>query len=297
MDELEIINRIETLSDSGFIGDDCAYIADKGIVITQDSFVEGIHFKREWYTPYQLGYKAAAINTSDVLASGAKPAYLTVAVSLPQNAEDYFNINKFINGVKEGAYGAQIIGGDTTGSKNVIFISITAIGNTSGRKISSRKNAKPGYAVVVSGEHGASAAGLKELISGNIKIHAYTHLKPNLDIAFSELISENIKTDYAMMDTSDGLADALFKIALASNVQIRTKFELIPHRQDISENDVLFGGEDYRLVAAVPIEFAKKNNLTIIGTVHDLNNGIYLEIDDKKYQNYKELNVYNHFGD
>ena len=90
MDELEIINIIKSKSESEYIGDDCAYLKELGIVISQDNLVEDVHFKREWYTPRELGYKCAAVNISDILASGAKPAYLTVALSLPNNISNSF---------------------------------------------------------------------------------------------------------------------------------------------------------------------------------------------------------------
>ena len=74
MKELDFIKIINNITQSSYLGDDCAYLKDLGIVVTQDNFVENVHFKRDWATPYQIGYKATAVNVSDVLASGAVPA-------------------------------------------------------------------------------------------------------------------------------------------------------------------------------------------------------------------------------
>ncbi len=283
MKEQDFLEIIKNETKSNYIGDDCAHIEELGIVITQDNFVEDIHFKRNWATPYQIGYKAAAVNISDILASGAKPTYLSIGLSLPPVDNNF--ISELYRGIKAGSYGAQIIGGDITGSDK-IFISITAIGLTQNRKISSRKNAKKGYIIIASGEFGESSKGYNELKQGKKNSSAIlAHLEPKLDVEFSETISTQITEDYAMMDTSDGLADALFQIAKASSVKIKTK-----------ELGGLFGFEDYKLIAAIPQSFLTQiNNYDIIGEVLEYD-GTYLEVGNKKYSNYNELNLYDHFG-
>ncbi|MBE7711058.1 MAG: hypothetical protein E7Z92_02840 [Cyanobacteria bacterium SIG31] len=283
MKEHDFIKIIKEQTDNSFIGDDCAYLKELGIVITQDNFIEDVHFKTEWATPFQIGYKAAAVNISDVLASGAKPAYLSVGLSLPSYVNNDF-ISELYCGIKKGAFGAEVIGGDITGGDK-IFISITAIGKTEGRKISSRKNAKEGFVIITKGIYGESSKGLSELQAGRKSSSAIrAHLEPILDVKFSEDVSTHIQEEYAMMDTSDGLADALFQIAKASEVTI--------HSNKICG---MFGAEDYNLVAAVPEEFAKTlNNINIIGKVTKYKDA-YLIIDNKKYNDYNDLNLYNHF--
>lgn len=284
MKEQDFISIIKNQTKSSYLGDDCAYIKDLGIVVTQDNFVEDIHFKTKWATPFQIGYKAAAVNISDILASGAEPAYLSVGLSLPPNINEDF-ITEFYKGIQAGSYGSEIIGGDITGS-NKIFISISAIGKTKGRRISSRANAKPNFAVITTGRFGESSKGLKALQEGVDNPDAIrAHLEPVLDVNFSESISTQINTDYAMMDTSDGLADALFQIAKASNVKIIT-----------SNIEGIFGAEDYNLVACVPPEFLSQiNEYSVIGTVVDYD-GNYLQIGDKNYVNYEELGLFDHFN-
>ena len=294
MKEIDFINNISAIIGNEYIGDDCAYLKDIGIVVTQDSLVENIHFKRDWCSFEQLGYKSVAVNISDILASGAIPAYITIALSLPKNITSN-QLTDFYKGANRALYGAKIIGGDITGSTNDIMISITAIGKTEGRKISSRKNAKAGYLVVVKGEHGSSAAGLKELINGgNNSTLIKSHLEPELEYEFSKFLGENLKEDYAMMDTSDGLCDALFKIAQSSGVTLRIDYDKIPHKNFIQKEDVLFGGEDYKLIAVLPKDVALSSGGTIIGNAMEFD-GAWVNISGTEYKFYDELKPFNHF--
>jgi len=180
MNEYEIINTIKSRTGSEFIGDDCAYLKEFGIVISQDSLIENIHFKTEWMTPYQLGYKAVSVNISDILASGGKPEYITIALSLPKAISNNF-VEEFYLGAESALNGAKIAGGDITGSKNDIMVSITAIGSTTGRNISSRSHAKAGYSVITKGDFGSAAAGLYELLNyGTNEELINAHLMPHL---------------------------------------------------------------------------------------------------------------------
>ena len=164
-----------------------------------------------------------------------------------------------------------IIGGDITGADK-IFVSVAAIGRTSGRRISSRKNAKVGQKIIVAGLHGSSSAGLRLLMNGQKEPEKFikAHLTPLAQVEFSRGIAENIKEDYAMMDTSDGLADALSQIAEASGVNIEIDFSEILYDKDLERFEdykdlILFGGEDYGLVASVNDDIAK--DFTVIGEV------------------------------
>ena len=285
MKEQDFINIIKKQIGTEYIGDDCAFLKDLGIVVTQDSLVEDVHFKMNWCTPYQLGFKAVTVNISDVLASGAEPKYVTIALSLPSKTEKKF-VEEFYKGAKSALRGAKIIGGDITGADKV-YISIAAIGTTNGRKISSRSNAHVGDVVITKGEFGKSSLGLKELMTGGSDSELIrSHLEPQLEENFANEIATQINSGYAMMDTSDGLADALFQIASSSNVSIDSKFV-----------EGIFGAEDYKLVATVPREFLKKlTEYEIIGKVVEKQDYI-LKVGNKKYYSYDELGLYNHFGE
>lgn len=285
MKELEFINIIKNQIGEEFLGDDCAYLKELGIVISQDSLIEDVHFKRAWCTPFQLGYKSVTVNISDILASGAEPAYVTIALSLPNDIDESF-VSEFYCGAKKALCGAKIVGGDITGGK-YISISVAVIGKTAGRRISSRSHAKVGYKIITRGEYGLSSLGLNELMSGGKNEHLIrAHLEPQIDEDFSKSISERINVNYAMMDTSDGLADALFKIAEASDVSI-----------DAKEIEGMFGAEDYHLVAAVPEEFLSElYDFYVVGEVIERKDYI-LKIGERKFKEYDELGLYNHFGE
>lgn len=270
---LNIISN--TLKNSEFLGDDCAYLPEFNLVVSSDALVEDVHFNLKTISPYQLGKKALLVNISDILASGAKPEYLTITLS---GSLDENFIKDFYKGADEicALYDLKIIGGDLTGGDK-INISITIFGNTKGRNISSRKNAKPGFAVLLAGYHGSSAKGFKILngiedCSANKEYFIKSHLEPTLYPKISEIISQNCK-NYAMMDTSDGLFDALKKISEASSVGFNIEFNKIFKKTD-DFNNVLFGGEDYGLFICIGDEDYQRilplldtKNITKIGIV------------------------------
>lgn len=308
---LEIINN--ELSDSAFIGDDCAHLKDLGIVVTQDTLVEDIHFSLNYSTPFQLGYKSVMVNLSDIFASGAVPKYITISLSLPKGIKDDF-VKDFYTAVNDlsNEYEFEVIGGDLTGSEK-IMISICAIGTTKDCKISSRSHAKVGDYVVITGLHGSSAAGLAQLQKKNktsIEL-INAHLTPIPQSNFSYEISTKTKRDYAMMDTSDGLVDALYKIAKSSDKLISVDFDKIPYDKEIKsvakdlnvnfQDWVLYGGEDYQLIACLDEENLKniKTDYKIIGKVKEKKDSYFVEINfDDKIEKITDLEkTFNHFKD
>ena len=302
MKEKEFITIIKNTLNSPYIGDDCAYLKDLGIVVTQDSLVEDIHFSTRFISAFDLGFKAVMVNVSDVAASGAEPKYLTVSLSLPSNVKEDF-VEEFYNGCKKACGNdVQIVGGDITGSEK-IYISISAIGKTLGRNISSRKNAKIGQKVIVSGIHGSSSAGLKLLFEGKNSPEKFikSHINPVAQVEFGKNISTTVKEPYAMMDTSDGLMDGLSTLANESGVLLDIDFDKIPYDKDIEQFEnwqdlVLFGGEDYQILATVPQNFQGGFE---IGVVKE-GLGVNLKLRDKITHYSKqdvEEKVFNHFKD
>ncbi len=280
MKEFELINLIKNIipESSKYIGDDTAYLQELGIVITTDTLVEDVHFRLKNTSAFDLGYKALAVNLSDIASDGAIPAYAFVALSLPNYVDEIF-VQEFYEGLKELAlrYGVIIAGGDITkGSK--LFINITLIGKTMNLQPARRGNAKKGDIIVATGFYGSSKAGLeileneanfiKTIPSFILEKFKKAHRKPEPHLGFGRIILQNSYTTPAMMDTSDGLADALFKIAQSSSVEIEIDANLIPMDPDLKnvaeickENPLewaLFGGEDYTLVAAIENDTAEK---------------------------------------
>lgn len=294
--EKEFIKLIQNTLKSDYIGDDCAYLKDLGLVISQDSLVEDVHFVRNKISPYYLGRKTAAVNVSDICASGAEPSYMTVGLSVPKDTDAEF-IKNFYEGLNSVYEGLKIVGGDLTRSDK-IYISAAILGFSKGRNISSRKNARKGQKVVISGFHGSSSLGLK-LIKENKKepqnlINA--HINPTPQIEFSKKIASSQMKPYAMIDTSDGLMDGLSQISEQSGVMLDVDFEKIPVEKEVKtfdnwENYVLFGGEDYGIIATVDNPC---DDMTVIGEVKT---GSGVKICGEIYTSQMvENNVYKHFA-
>lgn len=289
MKETDILKVIQNTIKSKYIGDDCAYLEDMDIVVTHDSLVEDVHFSMEYMTPFQLGYKSVAVNLSDIYASGAEAKYITISLSLPKNIDEIF-IKEFYRGAVSVSKSVQIVGGDITGADK-IYVSVCALGSTQGRKISSRKNAKIGYKVITNGFHGSSGGGLYVLqnkINGfdSLKIE---HLMPTISNKLSDEIAKKCNSNYAMMDSSDGLADAVCKIAKMSGVSVLLNFNKIPYDKSLEsitqidyKNMILFGGEDYKLVCAISekdLEKIDNSVYTVIGEIIQKTDNDILKID------------------
>lgn len=307
MDEIKLVDEIKKTLKSQYIGDDCAYLKDLKIVISQDSLVEDVHFNKHIMSPYQIGYKSVMVNLSDIAASGAEPAYMTIALSLSKQTEYEF-VTDFYEGAKEALKGSniEIVGGDITGSDK-LYISVAIVGKTSSRRISSRSNAQIGHKIITSGVHGSSAAGLR-ILQNDLepdKDLIKAHLMPVAQTDFAKQISTQIQEDYAMMDTSDGLFDALFKIGQASNCTMSVDFERILYNPKIKEyfNDykdlILYGGEDYQVVATVPVNILPSlKNYIIIGEVLPREDCIVKISSNNKFEKFNKIpeKCFNHFA-
>ncbi len=304
MNERHLIEIIKDIVGDKYIGDDCAYLEDLGVVISQDSLVQDVHFSMDWMSARELGIKSALVNISDVLASGAKPCYMTVSLSLPPFLKEEF-VRDFYDGLSVACkkYGVKVIGGDLTGSDKV-YVSISVIGRADGRNISSRKNAQVGYNVYVAGVHGESAVGLKALLDGDETLPQRfidAHKSPKLCRNFAYEVANIVREPYAMMDTSDGLADALFKIAKASGVTISIDLMTVPTSEQLKKipdykNLLMFGGEDYGLVAVVPDKYIINSGVKI-GEVLVEQSSVLNVADNGKIVKYSSIDefTYQHF--
>ncbi len=281
---LEIIKN--TLDDSGFLGDDCAYLKDYNLTISHDTLIENVHFDLNFITPRELGKRAVLVNLSDILASGAKPLYLTVSLSGALRSKF---VKEFYEGVNEMClkYALKVIGGDLTSGLD-ITVSICAFGDCKGRRISSRKDAKAGYIVGVKGVFGSSAWWLKT----HDKKFKKAHVEPVLYPEISSKIAKTAQKPYAMMDSSDGLLDCLSQIAYESKCGIEIEYDKIP-REIEDKEAVLYGGEDFSLVfCACQEDFAHFDDVNTIGRVVE-KQGVF--VDNVKYSN-ERWEGYKHFG-
>lgn len=306
LDFLKIINS--TLHNNEYIGDDCAYLSDLGIYLTQDTLVENVHFSLATTTAKELGYKSIAVNLSDLAACASKPLYVTISLSLPKETTDEF-VRGFYIGVDTicQRYGVKVVGGDLTGSDKVV-ISVCAIGKKVSKYNVSRKYAREGDIIIVTGTHGESAGALKLFPKPNE--FSQKHLRPIPKIEQGLILAKETMSDFAMMDSSDGLADALFKLAKESDVQLDVDFDKIPINPnlikkfpDLYKKLVLWGGEDFELVACVSEETydeLDKTKFYKIGTVSHRTTDIYVVINSEEDIIYIDeaastTNSFNHF--
>lgn len=249
-------------------GDDAAVVTapDGRFVVTTDTMIEGHDFRLDWSTAFDLGFKAAATNLSDVAAMGAVPTSLVVSLAVP-GATNIEWLEQFADGLsaacRQLAPGCGVVGGDLASSSE-IFISATAHGSLEGREPVLRSGAKPGDIVAVGGTLGQAAAGLALLQSSNADaIAAYDVLvgvqcRPQPPIALGPLAAESGAT--SMLDISDGLAKDATRIADASGVTIAIESQNLQGYEAVIEQAaqaieaspkdwVLFGGEDHSLLA------------------------------------------------
>jgi thiamine-monophosphate kinase len=286
--EFEFLKIIADTTHCEFLGNDCAYLDEYNLAISQDTLVEDVHFSLKYMSPFEIAQKSLLVNISDILSSGAEAQYFSIGLSGNLDKKFIKEFYEGLNSISE-QYNIKLIGGDLTKSDK-ITISITILGNYKNRKISYRKNAKKGYIVAAAGEFGSSAQGLYDL-EHNIKDNYFIqiHKKPNLFPDISTQIALNSSFPYAMMDSSDGLFDCLYQISSKSKVRIDIDYSKIPHKTD-NKDFVLYGGEDYCLVIALhQDDFNKIKGLIKIGTVSD-GNGVYIDNKLTEYKSYQHFN-------
>jgi thiamine-monophosphate kinase len=200
-----------------------------GLVVTQDTLVEGVHFRFDLVDWHELGYRAAAVNLSDLAASGAEPVALVVSLAAPslEHAIELYE------GIAE--TGVPVRGGDTTRADAVV-VSVTALGRS--ERVPGRAGAQPGDLVVVSGPLGAAGAAFR---GGRL-------VRPPIRLAEGRRLA---RVAHAMLDLSDGLGPDARHIAERSGCRIEIDIHAIPLAPGATLEDLEFG-EDYELLAATP---------------------------------------------
>ncbi|HEY0874038.1 MAG TPA: thiamine-phosphate kinase [Vicinamibacterales bacterium] len=256
-------------------GDDAAvFEPERGAfqVITTDALVEGIHFDRRFSSPADIGYRAIAVNVSDVAAMGARPEYALLSFVLPEGWT-MGDLDGLLDGVLEAAseYRVAIAGGNISRSPGPLVVDVTATGSVRPRKLLRRDGGKPGDALYVTGTIAAAAAGLGWLRTGSpsdspsdLGPCVRRYLRPQARVRMGLLLGRN-KAASACMDLSDGLADAVRQIAEASGTGALIDAAALPIESAAStwftEQGVdpveaaLAGGDDYELLFAVPRRF------------------------------------------
>src|SRR3989338_1747549 len=263
------------------------------LIITTDTLVENTHFTLKTYTPREIGWKAMAVNLSDIAAMGGKPLYALISLSLPGKIVRAglapVPLSRWVKHLYKGIiscakkYKTQIIGGNLTKSKE-INITITVIGKAyrrtgepANRRIGKRSNAKPGDLVFASGTFGSP---LKKPI-------------PQIELG-QKIVGACLKHAPALMDASDGLTDCLIQIAKESKVKIIVDEDKIPKGKNPLDL-ALYGGEDYQLVGTASSNECKKiQKIKIIGTVLK-GKGAFLKQKNNKLVKLDMKKAFKHF--
>jgi thiamine-monophosphate kinase len=257
------------------IGDDAAVAAgDRGAlqVLTTDALVEGVHFDRRFSTPADIGYKALAVNVSDIAAMGATPRLALLSLILPP-ALLLADVDGLLDGLLEVAArtGVALAGGNITRSPGPLVVDVTVVGSVRPRRVLMRSGGRPGDGLYVSGTIGAAAAGL-----GWLRRHGADGSELPDDAALAECVARHrrpeprarlgallgrTRTASACMDLSDGLADAVRQIAEASGVGARLAASALPIHPGAASwfrlagvdpvQASLSGGDDYELLFAL----------------------------------------------
>ena len=254
------------------IGDDTAVLAvppGHKLLATTDLLIENVHFRRTSAAPADIGWKALAVNLSDIAAMGGIPRWALVALAVPADT-DVEAVDAFYAGMAEAAepHGVTVVGGDTSASPGGWTVNVTLLGIHPGEP-RLRSHARAGDAVAVTGSLGVSAAGLHALEIGLDRARdaglaaarlgeiTRAHLRPRARVAEGRWLGQAPGV-HAMMDCSDGLATDLGHICRESGVGARVRLERVPVAPAAREAAralgadarewAVSGGEDYELL-------------------------------------------------
>lgn len=261
------------------IGDDAAVIShgDMMQVVTTDLLLEGVHFDLSYCPLKHLGFKAVAVNVSDIAAMNAIPKQITVSIAL-SNRFPVEAVEELYEGINMAAthYNVDVVGGDTTSSRSGLVLSITALGEASKEQLAYRMGAGVNDILCVTGDLGAALMGLQVLEREKQVFLANPDMKPDLD-KYSYITGRQLRPEArmdiihelrdlrvvptSMMDISDGLASELFHICKASDVGVLIYEDKLPIDKQTYDTAVEFGidpitcvlngGEDYELLFTI----------------------------------------------
>ena len=280
--ELKNVNESTILG----VGDDCAIMRykDTDLLVSTDLLLEGVHFDLTYVPLKHLGYKAVVVNLSDIYAMNGTPRQITVSLGISKRFA-VEHIDALYDGIRLACevYGVDLVGGDTTASRQGLVISITAIGDAPAEMVARRDGAKDTDLICVSGDLGAAYMGLQLLEREKVASAGQKDFQP--DFSGKEyLVERQLKPEArrdviealrnagikptSMMDISDGLSSELLHICKSSHTGCRIYEDRIPidyqtavMAEELGMNLVtaaLNGGEDYELLFTVPLHEHEK---------------------------------------
>lgn len=251
------------------IGDDCAVIPspEGELLFSTDLLMEGVHFLREESSPEDVGWKAAAVNISDIAAMGGTPVATFLSIALPKNAQGGW-AERFMEGYAQISrlYDVPLLGGDTTSSLRDIAVNVGILGRCQTGRRAMRSSAKEGEFIYVTGPLGDSAGGLHAILNGlersdDVDFLIGKHKRPIPRVKEGLALVKSGKVG-AMMDISDGIASDLRHILKASGAGAEVHLDRIPLSEPlrrVCDEHALDchrfstgGGEDYELLFTAP---------------------------------------------
>jgi thiamine-monophosphate kinase len=311
--EFFLINRIKRIigKEKGNVivgpGDDTAVLKttkDKYLLFTCDCLVENIHFSLDYTTPQDLGWKALAINASDIAAMGGFPTHAIVSLILNKKINEKW-VDELYKGFKEfiKKYPLSLVGGNISRCNSSMVVDIAMLGEVKKNKFIKRSDAKIGDLIVVTGTLGDSAAGMKILQKGGKNpLLCKKHLKPAPRLKEIIEITSKVKLN-SLIDISDGFTQDLFHILEESKVAANLDISKIPLSLQLKKfanekaiDFALAGGEDYELLFTLSKKEAKKLPSRVNGTALTIV-GKIIGGKPKIFSNNKEIipKGFNHF--
>ncbi|MDZ7373005.1 MAG: thiamine-phosphate kinase [candidate division KSB1 bacterium] len=251
--------------------DDDAAIVRAGratLVLTTDAFVEEIHFRFDYFSPFDLGWRLMAANLSDMAAMGAQPLFALADIAIPAEADAERVLDVYRGMIALGdRFGVSVVGGDTTSSPDRWFLALSLLGEAKGGSYALRSSARNGELLVVTGWLGNARAGLELLANGTAlepdDILARAHRRPEPRLLEGQFLVRSAGVR-AMIDISDGLSSEVHHICRMSRVGAVVYADRLPVHPRLQEfarlqnrdplSYALHGGEEFELLFTVPPE-------------------------------------------
>jgi len=310
------------------IGDDAAVIeaGEESLLVSTDMLLEGVHFNLSYMPLQHLGYKAVAVNVSDIAAMFGRPEQIVISIAI-SNRFSLEAVDALFEGIHAACqnYKVDLVGGDTSSSVSGLVISITVLGRASRNEIVQRSGAKVNDIICVTGDLGAAYMGLQVLEREKEVFLTNPDMQPDLE-KYEYLVGRQLRPEArmdivhelrerkciptSMIDISDGLASELFHLGKQSGVGVKIFEDKVPIDHDTFETAIEFkldpitcalhGGEDYELLFTIdPADYEKIKNHPDIHFIGHMHNDPTQHVLVTKQQTVVPLTAqgWNHFKD